>query len=540
MQRQPLQPLYHRSVTRVLAGIILANAVPGLYAQSAPRFDVADIHKSGPATNPYTFLSGAVLRGARYDLRKATMLDLIRVAYQMDPEMIVGGPNWLEFDRFDIAAKAPPGSSPETVRVMLQSLLADRFNLAVHRDTRPMPAFILAQGKGAPKLRESTGAANSECQYQPQPGGGAGIACRNMTMKAFAERLHAGIAGDYLMERVVDSTGLDGAWDFDLKWNRRSQILPPGAERTTIFDAIDKQLGLSLKLQTAPVEVLVIDRANENPTPNPPGVALKIPPPETDFEVADLKPSKPGELGGGMRVTPGGGFEAKAMDMRVLLAAAWDIDWDHLERFASLPKWVESAKFDIHAKASTETNAPPFMGSGYIDDDVRLMLRALLVERFKIQWHYEDRPVNAYTLAAGKPKMRRGDTAHRASCKEARTVANDPRDQNPRLSELLQCQNATMSQFAAKLQELAPDEFAYPVEDATGLTGGWDFTLNFSPAWMLRTGSDAGQESRAAEPDGAISISEAVNKQLGLKLEMRKRMLPVVVIDHIEEKPAEN
>jgi uncharacterized protein (TIGR03435 family) len=538
-----------RTFTVIGFAAIMSGAVIALFAQPRPAFEAADVHRSARAMNPYTFISGGVLRGARYDLRKATMLDLIRIAYKVEPEMILGGPNWLEFDRFDIAAEAPPSSSPETVRLMLQSLLADRFKLLLHKDTRPMPAYALTPGKGSPKLKEAAGEGNPECQYQPQPAGstfGTEYSCRNMTMAQFAERLH-GIAGDYLNDPVVDSTGLEGAWDFDLKWNYRSQVLQAGAERTTIFSAVEKQLGLSLTLRNAPAPVLVIDRVNEKPTDNAPDIAQELPPRELEFEVADLKPSKPGEPGGGMRVTPGGGLEARAMDMRVLLAAAWDSDWDHLERFAGLPKWVESAKFDIHAKASTNTNGPPFMGPGYIDDDVRLMLRALLIDRFKMKVHYEDRPVDAYTLETAKPgmkivKMKKADPANRAGCRDARTVANDPRDINPRLSQLIACRNTNMAQLASQLQALAPDYFAYPVEDATGLTGGWDFTLSFSPPWMLRAASPepAGAAPEASEPIGALSLADAISRQLGLKLEMRKRMLPVVVIDHIDEKPTEN
>jgi uncharacterized protein (TIGR03435 family) len=529
--------------------VVMSGAAIGLLAQTRPVFEAADIHPSAPAMNPYTFISGGVLRGARYDLRKATMLDLIRIAYKVEPELVLGGPNWLEFDRFDIAAKAPTSSSPETIRLMLQSLLADRFKLVLHKDTRPMPAYALTLGPGKSKLKGAAGDGNPECQYQPQPAGsafGTVYACRNMTMAAFAERLH-GIAGDYLIDPVVDSTGLEGAWDFDLKWNYRSQVVQAGAERTTIFGAVEKQLGLSLTLQKTPMPVLVIDRVNEKPTENAPEIAQKLPPRELEFEVADLKPSKPGEPGGGMRVTPGGGLEARAMDMRVLLAAAWDIDWDHLERFAGVPKWVESAKFDIHAKAFTNTNGPPFMGSGYIDDDVRLMLRALLIDRFKMKVHYEERLVDAYVLAAPKSgikmvKMKKADPANRAGCRDARTMANDPRDINPRLSILIACRNTTMAQLAAQLQPLAPDYFAYPVEDATGLAGGWDFSLSFSPAWMIGAAGPepAGPASGASEPNGALSLADAIGRQLGLKLEMRRQMRPVVVIDHMDEKPAEN
>ncbi len=537
-------------VIRAIVGttflMVLSGAAFAQTPNPAPRFEVAQIERSGPAMNPYTFISGNVLRGARYDLRKATMLDLIRIAYKVDPETILGGPNWLEFDRFDIAAKAPPGSSPETVRLMLQSLLTDRFKLAIRHDTRPMPAYTLTRGKGKPKLTESTSAVNPECRYQPQPAGSTltVYACRNITMKAFAEQLHR-IAQDYLIEPVVDATGLDGAWDFDLKWNSRTQLLPPGAARITIFDAVENQLGLSLPRKEAPAPVLVIDHVNEKPTDNPPDVAKRLPPREVEFEVADLKPSRPNEPDPGMVVSPGGGLVVRSNPLSVLLGAAWDVDWSHLdERFAGLPKWTETARFDIRAKAAGATNSPPFMGPGYPDDDVRLMLRALLIDRFKIRFHYENRPMEAYTLAAGKPKMRRGDPAKRAGCKESQSIAHDPRDLNPRLARLVVCRNTTMAQFASQLQALSPDYFVFPVDDATGLAGGWDFTLSFSPSWMLSAEGPSGQAGAAAsiasEPSGAISLPEAVSKQMGLKLEKRKRMLPIIVIDHIEEKPSAN
>ncbi len=527
---------------------VLSTALFGQLPTAAPKFEISDVHRSGDALNPYTYLSGGVLRGTRYDVRKATMLDLIRIAYGLQPEAVFGGPQWLEFDRFDIAAKAQAGSSPETVRLMLQSLLAERFKLAVHKDMRPLPAFALGVGKDKPKLREASGAGDPGCDYQPQSGGAQSggafsraFSCHNITMKALAQRLHD-MAGDYLIEPVVDSTGIEGAWDFDLRWNERSQVMQGGAARTTIFDAVEKQLGLSLTLKTVPAPVLVIDKVNEKPTDNLPQVAQILPPRELAFEVASVKTSPPEEKGCCFQVTPGGGLESRAMPMRILLAAAWDVDWDHSdEKIAGQPKWVDTARFDLDAKASTTTNAPPLMGSGYIDDDVRLMLRALLIERFKMKVHYEDRLTKAYSLVSVKPRMKKADPANRGSCKEARTMANDPRDVNPILARLLTCQNATMAQFAAQLQALSSDDFAYPVEDATGLAGSWDFTLSFTPSWMLgNPAPQGGVSTEATAPNGGISLAEAISKQLGLKLEMRKRMLPVLVIDHIEEKPAEN
>jgi uncharacterized protein (TIGR03435 family) len=200
---------------------------------------------------------------------------------------------------------------------------------------------------------------------------------------------------------------------------------------------------------------------------------------------------------------------------------------------AGMPKWMDSARYDIVAKPSSVANGTP----GFVDDDLRLMLRSLLIDRFKIKTHYENRPVNAYTLVAAKPRLKKATPSNRAGCKEAHTVENDPRDLNPRLSRLLACQNVTMAQFAEQLLPVSPNDFAYAVVDATGIGGRWDFMLNYAPTGDRREPVGAGDQG---DPSGAMSIFEAVKKQLGLRLEVRKRMLPVLVIDHIEEKPTEN
>ena len=83
------------------------------------------------------------------------MLDLIRIAYNVDPERVAGGPSWLELDRFDLFAKTPETVSAETRRLMLQSLLAERFKLAVHNDSRPIAAYGLMAKN--PHLKEASG-----------------------------------------------------------------------------------------------------------------------------------------------------------------------------------------------------------------------------------------------------------------------------------------------------------------------------------------------------------------------------------------------
>jgi uncharacterized protein (TIGR03435 family) len=132
--------------------------------------------------------------------------------------------------------------------------------------------------------------------------------------------------------------------------------------------------------------------------------------------------------------------------------------------------------------------------------------------------------------------MRKADPSHRANCSNAKTMANDPRDSNPLLARLISCQNVTMAQFAASLHAFAVGDIFDGVEDATSPGGRYDFTLSFTPRYLL----DQSAGSAGSDPTGGISLSSAIARQLGLKLELRKRPLPTVVIDHMEEKPRPN
>ena len=108
-----------------------------------PAFDAADIFVRGRSANANPVMTGGVIRNGRYDLRNATMVELVTTAYSVTPEAVVGGPSWLEMKRFDIVAKVGDGTRQETLRAMLQTLLADRFKLVVHKDTRPLPGYAL-------------------------------------------------------------------------------------------------------------------------------------------------------------------------------------------------------------------------------------------------------------------------------------------------------------------------------------------------------------------------------------------------------------
>lgn len=531
---------------RPSAGIALlaltAGFAFGQLADAPPAFDLADVHASAPTTNP--FARGGVMRGGRYEVRTATLVDLIRMAYNVDADKVVGGPSWLETDRFDVIAKAPAATTAETARLMLQRLLADRFKLVVHTDTKPLSVFVLSLGKGKPKLKEADGSGNGGCQgvpQNPQPGTipNAIVNCRNVPMELFAQTLRQ-MAGAYITAPVIDQTGLKGSWDFTLEWTARALLTYAGDHAITLFDAVDKQLGLKLEPKTTPTPVIVVDSVNRKPTDNPPGVTQNMPPaPPAEFDVADIKPSPPDATQPRGQIQ-NGRVNVEAFPLKLLIMIAWNINNDD-ELVAGMPKWAESARFNIVAKVSAGDGPRPDVDI----DALRLMLQKLLVDRFQMKIHMENRPVTAYTLVAVKPKLKKADPSNRSGCKEGPMPGTkDPRDVNPALSRLVTCLNTTMAQFAEQLPSLANGYTPTPVVDKTELEGAWDFSVNFSPAGLLMglpgRGGEGNPQQAASDPSGALSLFDAVSKQLGLKLEKEKRPLPVLVIDHIEEKPTDN
>jgi uncharacterized protein (TIGR03435 family) len=213
-------------------------------------------------------MQGGTLRDGQYEVQTATMLDLTRAAYGLDADKILGAPAWFATDRFDVTAKAPASASFDTVRLMLRTLLADRFKLIAHSDTQRTQAFVLSMGPDKPNLKEATGQGRRGCQLQPLPPPVPGMvfdniySCHNMTMDTLAATL-PGLARAYLPSPVVNSTGLKGNWDFDIKWTSKNSLRLTGDKGVTVFDAVGKQLGLQLGMQTTPVPVLVIDHAEK-------------------------------------------------------------------------------------------------------------------------------------------------------------------------------------------------------------------------------------------------------------------------------------
>jgi uncharacterized protein (TIGR03435 family) len=513
------------------------------------NFEIADIHPS--PRRRYPFFDGGFLVSGRYLMRQATLADLIATAYgQKDSTFVHGGPSWLEWDRWDVIAKVPSGTTEAAAKEMLQSLLTQRFGLVVHTGSASMPAFVLTAPAGKGKLKDSDGSGDAACKGQPPPANQPAdaipqilVTCHNETMEQFAEEVHM-MAGGYLTNPVVDSTGLKGAYDFDLKWTPRGVLARAGSEGISIFDAVDKELGLKLTLETAPRPVLIVDSVNETPTPNAPDLAKIMPPlPPVQFEVATVKRSAPDEKPGGGGIQRDG-LSFHALPLKFLITFAWDLDPNATEQMAAAPKWLDSEKIDVEAKVasdnmvqggSTMQGIPPIAL-----EDLREMLKQLLIERFGMKTHMDNLPEDAYTLVAVKPKMTKANPTERARC----NVGPGPAD-HPIMNMLVTCQNVTMAQAAELFPTFAAWYLHYPVADKTGLQGGWDFTLNWSsgdhmPPNVGGQGPSDAESENASDPNGAVSFYDAVSKELGLKLTKEKRPELVLVIDHIDEQPAPN
>jgi uncharacterized protein (TIGR03435 family) len=544
--------------------ILLALIAGVLSGQTGdlPRFEIADVHVSTKTGNQGVRPPSA--RNGRYEIKNATLLDLIRTAWGFDADKILEGPNWLELDRFDVIAKIPARATADDQKANLQSLLEDRFHLVVRKESRPLPAWVLTAGK-QPHLKEADGSGSTGCKPQADsgpptegtprlmmanadgttttisigPGGTIQFQCRNTTMAAFAAGLRGMLAAQLGTNPVIDETGLKGNWNFDVKWSIGLIGLAGDGTPITVADAVEKQLGLKLEQRQTPTPVIVVASANRTPGANPPGVAESLPPipAPTEFEVADVKLSSPDASPGLppilMRMMPGGRFVSNGTPMRFLISRAFNVN--NNDQIVGLPSWVDTVKIDVTAKAPAEAVTGPFVDL----ETMAPMLRALLADRFKMTYHSEERPMSAYSLVSSKPKMKKADPASRIFC---RTGVAPPG--SPPGSLTITCQNATMALFAERLRGLGPD-LQLPVLDATGSEGGWDFTLTFSqipPGALNRAGrgGDAGGEPLASDPGGGYTVVEAIEKQLGLKLQSQKRPMPVFVIDHIEQKPTDN
>ncbi len=368
-------------------------------------FHSAVVRKSVPVADAAAAFDA--LHGGQVEIQRASLADLIGLAYGVHSDVVSGGPEWIDWDRFDVSAESSSDTPSDVVRAMLRSLLAQRFGLAVHAADVPVSGFILSPGKSArgmhPASSAGSGCSAAHLQAGPISQRHYVASCRGITMRAFAETL-AGIDKRYVDGPVVDQTGLGGAWDFDLTWNDRRDLPLAGSEGVRLFDALEKQLGLKVMSGRVPMYGIVVDRVNPNPILDAPRERATA----KAFEVASIRQSLPGTPPGRRLIEPGGRVEMRGAPLFLLILQAWKLNIDPEGELPGRPKWLTpfSPSFDLVAKEP----------AGFVsEDDFSEMLRSLVIERFKMATHYEDRPAEAYSLVASKPKLTRGmETSGRA------------------------------------------------------------------------------------------------------------------------------
>ena len=229
--------------------VLLAVSVLLPYA-GAQQFDVASVKPGDPASH------AQIVRPSpgRYDAENLTLLSLILGAYQLNQNQLIGGPNWMTSSGWDIEARFPVAVTDELKRQMMQTLLAERFGLVVHRETRTMQTYRLSVAKSGSKLKETS---------TPEGNMSAGprmIRYASATMAELARQLSS-----YLERQVIDATELTGHYEVNLKFVPVDAGTSADATESgpTIFTALQEQLGLKLDATRGPVDVLVIDKVEK-------------------------------------------------------------------------------------------------------------------------------------------------------------------------------------------------------------------------------------------------------------------------------------
>jgi uncharacterized protein (TIGR03435 family) len=286
---------------RSVRAIVFAALLTATPAAQQPEFEVASVKPNS---------SGAVMIGihfpgvGQFKITNMPLREMVRFAYEVQPQQIEGGPEWATSDRFDIIAKAEGKPTLSQIHAMMRTLLVDRFALKTHRETRDMPIYELVLARTDRRLGEKLLPATPECRPvvipagmpkpPPPPPGAAdgraalpeddidgGLRCgalfgpgfmtlRQFTMARFARDL------TMIARRVVvDRTGLTGRYDIDVEFTWEFRPPPPGvpelsqpaSDGPSLFTAMQEQLGLKLESARGPVEMIVIESA-QRPEPD--------------------------------------------------------------------------------------------------------------------------------------------------------------------------------------------------------------------------------------------------------------------------------
>jgi bla regulator protein BlaR1 len=486
---------------------------------------------------------------------------LLTQGFLVGPNQIVGEPGWAKSDRWNVDAKVA-GEDVAALgkltfdqrRAMYRQVLEDSFGMKVHRETRELPVYALVVAKGGPKIKESKPDLDAEAggknlpRITPGPRDGD-LSGQNVSMNFLASNLSL-----YVDRTVIDNTGLTGRYDFAISW--------AGGKDTdsgpAIFTVIQEQLGLKLVPTKAPVEVVVIDHIEkptvdgaEVPTTVPMGVAPVAPAamvqekaastptaPEhaIKFDVVSIRQNKSGsrEM---MRQSAADTDSITMTNVPLALVVFYAYWINDPNMITGVPDWAMTERYDVVAKV-----APSDLAAYHAlpNRQRAAMLQAVLTDRFKLQVHHEtkDSPVYTLVVAKGGPKLKEAQPgeAHPDTAKANPNAFQHGATIFATGSNQITGEAAKMGDLAVSLSTRGFEALGLgrPVIDKTGLTGRYDFVLQFP----LPGANAASTEVEDAPQESAASLSNALQDQLGLKLQSATAPTDYLVIDHVERPSA--
>jgi uncharacterized protein (TIGR03435 family) len=559
--------------------------LPQGQAEAEPfKFDVVSIRPAAPEPDGRKRRIGFQFTADGFGATNQSLVTTLMRQYQPelqgDSSRIVGGPDWVRTQPWDIRAKVADADiaewsklshdssaeAKERLRATVDAMLAERFKLKTHFETKEGTIYALVVAKGGPKLKPSTLTAPPQVL---RIGMGQGHfssewATVGSLVPVFARELG---------HPVIDKTGVTGSYDLKLDWapaqdapsGDAAQASAPGGP--SLFTAVQEQLGLKLEAQKGPIETLVIDSAEkpsvdgaevqgtggrEQGTASSQAAATpdwqKAAGGRMEFEVASIRPTPP-EIDpsrpshrpnfpisndDSYTAGPNDSFIADfSLVTYIQFAYKLRLSPDQLKAMlAGAPKWVSEDNYEIRAKASGPVTK----------DQLRLMMQALLADRFKLGMHFETResPVLALTLdKPGKLGPSLHPHAEGPACDQPDPKAFPARcyvDMRIPVSGGLLKEGSRDNSMEVICHILTGvGRLDHPLVNQTGLTGNYDFSIEWSPAASRVAASDADASPDAQGP----TFLEALQEQLGMKIVPTQAPLEFLVIDHIE-RPTEN
>jgi bla regulator protein BlaR1 len=550
------------------------HAAPTRTATQAPETTTSARAFASVSIVPSKSSAYKVMFGPNSFRSSAPLQQVIRAAYGVEDDRIIGAPDWLNSERYDFEAKEDTSGDSDPRKPsfdqnaseqkrMLQQALADRLKLALHRETRDVSVYALVLAQGGPKFHESQPGDTYPNGFKgpdgiARPGGihfensvenggnyfgfGTKLIAQGIPVGAFLWHLQV-----FLHHTIVDETGLSGTYDFTFQ----VPSLPPIEASGRILSAhLEQQLGLKLEPRKVSMEVLVIDHVEK------PELQSEAASSRQAFNSASVTLNKSTTQDTSMNVAPASGLLSGTNGRLIsYIDFAYNLTGNQFQLLMpQLPKWVINDRFDIQARADGNPGK----------DQMRLMMQSLLADRFKLAVHYETRRLPVFALVLAKP----GRTGPQLQPHlEDSTCSTEPSQTGPGVASAppatvagglpsvcgsiegmpltpsgripVRARGVPIGLLASTLAQMGNLDRA--VLDRTGLSGNYDFTFEWTPQlhgpgtpqWLPAVAANA--HSGQAGP----TFQQDLQEQLGLNLEPQEGPVEVLFIDHIEE-PTEN